>query len=151
MRLAYLSMHPAPYEDAFLSLIDDNQSINTNIFFLVPNAQVHLYWKICASKYNSTILSDWSTPWWKLLVILLRKVVFQNQYDLVLWPGYGNKAVIFAVFISALMGIRYGIKADSIREEKRSMLARLIKKYIIHNADVIFVPGAASREFFLRQ
>lgn len=148
MNLAYLSMHPAPYESAFLKNIACSDKVKTDILFLFPNDLFHKYWNLPATKYRTSTLSEWSAPWWRLLFTLLRKVVFSRKYDLSVWPGYANKATIAAVVICALTGRKYGIKADSIREGKLSSIAFWVKKFIIQRASVIFVPGVAGQKFF---
>jgi len=77
----------------------------------------------------------------------LGRYVFSQKYDFVCWSAYHPYWLTLPIVLSALMGKKYAIALDSVREEGGGWLARKIKKLIFGRASFLWVPGLASRRF----
>ena len=148
MRFAYISNHPAPYRDAFLSRFVKTTGLEVSVFSMFPNDSGHDFWNLKAPDYDAPVLAQYSESRWKLLWRLLRRFVFTRKYDLVFWPGIFCFYLKIPILLCALCGKPYAFSADSVKQPPVGRLAFLIKRFIISHAAFIFVPGEASVDFF---
>ena len=150
MKIAFVSAHPAPYRDPFLRRISANPGIETKIFSLFADDNAHSFWNLEKRGYPSELIGERSEHWFRLFIRLVRRVVF-GGFDFIIWPGFHRPCVKAAIILCALMGKRYGFCADSIAQPRRVGFAIAIKRFVVRHAKMVFVPGNASKAFFMRE
>ena len=148
MKLAIVSAHPAPYRDPFLRRIAKRKDVDVKIYSLFSDDKAHAFWNLESHGYPSGLIGRRSEHWLFLFVRLVRRVIF-GGYDFILWPGFHRPCVKAAVVCCALLGKKYGFCADTISQPRRSKLSMIIKRFVVRHAKLIFVPGAASKNFFV--
>ena len=148
MRVAYISNHPAPYRDAFLSRFVKIPDLDVSVFSMFPNDSGHDFWNLKTPDYDAPVLAQYGESRWKLLWRLLRGFVFTRKYDIVFWPGIFCFYLKIPILLCALFRKRYAFSADSVKQPPISRLAFGIKRYIVGHAAFVFVPGEASVGFF---
>lgn len=147
MKFAFVSAHPAPYRDPFLRRLVKEPGIETKIYTMFNDDKAHHYWQLGDLGYESVLIGRRDEHWLKLYWRLLTKVMF-GGYDVICWPGFHRPCVRAAIITSALLGQKYGFCADSVRQPKRSGITMLVKRFVVGRASFIFVPGAASKNFY---
>ena len=150
MNLAFVSAHPAPYRDPFLRRLAACKAIDTKIFSLFSDDNDHAFWNLEEHGYPSELIGKRSEHWFRLFLRLVRRVIF-GGFDFIVWPGFHRPCTKAAMFVCALLGKRYGFCADSIVQPSRGGFAMAIKRFVVGRAAMIFVPGKASRDFFVKE
>ena len=148
MKLAIVSAHPAPYRDPFLRRIAGCSDVNVKIYSLFSDDKAHAFWNLESHGYPSELIGRRSEHWIFLFVRLVRHVIF-GGYDFILWPGFHRPCVKAAVVCCASLGKEYGFCADTVSQPRRSKLSMVIKRFVVSRAKLVFVPGAASKNFFV--
>lgn len=150
-RFAFISSHPAPYRDAFISKLSRTEAFEVDIYSLFKEDRCHRFWNLEEPQYSSRlIVTDDKMPFCCILWALLRRFVF-GGYDVVCWPGFSPLYLSICMGIQALLGKRYVFVADTVQQKKIGLLSFLFKRWLVRNASLIFVPGLKSKEFFIRQ
>lgn len=149
MKLAFVSAHPAPYRDPFLRRLACRTDIDVEIFSLFADDNDHSFWDLEEHGYPTELIGKRSEHWFRLFMRLLRRVIF-GGFDFITWPGFHRPCTKAAMIACALLGKRYGFCADSICQPDRGGIAMAIKRFVVRRASFIFVPGKASRDFFVK-
>lgn len=148
-RIAFISNHPAPYRDPFLGLVTQRDDIQVDVFSLFEEDTGHSFWELESPPYVNTVLvREPRPPKWKTLCMLLKRFVF-SSYDCVCWPGFLVDYLTVCMFIQAVLGKAYVISADTVSQKPISKLAFWVKRFIVRHAKFVFVPGVASKRFFM--
>ena len=152
MRIAFISMHPAPYRDALIERLVGSFTGEIDVFHLYDSDVGHKFWALSEPKYRATCIvgNGDNVSQLQLLLRLLRLFVFIKKYDCVVWPGYVQWSVRAALLISALLGRKYVLSIDSVEQPPIGKLAFGIKKWMIKHAVALFVPGEASKVFLMK-
>lgn len=150
MKLAIVSAHPAPYRDPFLRRIANRKDVDVKIFSLFSDDKAHGFWNLEEHGYPSELIGKRNENWFHLFLRLLRRVIFVG-FDVICWPGFHRPCTKVAMIVCALLGKRYGFCADSITQPKRGGISMAIKRFVVKRASFIFVPGKASRDFFVKE
>ena len=150
MKLAFVSAHPAPYRDPFLRRLAARTDIDVKIFSLFSDDNNHSFWNLEEHGYPSELIGKRSEHWFRLFLRLLRRVILGGS-DVICWPGFHRPCTKAAMIACALFGKRYGFCADSICQPDRGGIAMTIKRFVVRRASFIFVPGKASRDFFVKE
>lgn len=149
MRLAFISIHPAPYRDGLLKRLACDHRLSVDVYTEQLYDKGHAFWNLGESPYPirpmplrncGKIVSEVA-----LVVSLLMR-----RYDLVFFPGFRLYGVV-VMTIFALIHKRYGYGADTIKESRRLKLWRWMKRVLVRHADFVFVPGRAGKDFFIRE
>jgi len=148
MKLAFVSAHPAPYRDPFLRRLAKESAVETKIFSLFSDDNGHAYWDLGAHGYDSELIGR-RDEYWLLLFWRLYRRVISGGYDVICWPGFHRPCTKLAMVVCALLGKKYGFCADSIVQPGRSGLMMCIKRFVVRRASFIFVPGLASKRFYV--
>lgn len=147
--IAFISNHPAPYRDPFLNLIVKREDIKVDVFSLFDEDTAHAFWNITKPQYNNIVLVHKPRPpKWKITWMLLKKFVF-SSYDCVCWPGFLLSYLTICMFVQALLKKEYVICADTVSQKPISKFAFWVKKFIVRRAKFVFVPGLASKKYFM--
>lgn len=149
MKIAFVSNHPAPYRDPFLNRIVKDPRIECDVYSLFPRDAGHAFWNLTRPEYNQTVIVPKPRPKLRVFFYLLKTFVW-GRYDCTVWPGFLLWYLVLAMFISALLGKRYGFTADTVQQLPISRIAFAIKRFIIRRSSIILVPGVASRDYFVR-
>ena len=149
MKLAFVSAHPAPYRDPFLRRLACGTDIDVKIFSLFADDNAHSFWNLEEHGYPSELIGQRSEHWFLLFIRLVRRVVF-GGFDFIIWPGFHRPCTRAAMLTCAVLGKKYGFCADSITQPKRGGFSMAIKRFVVRRAAMIFVPGKASRDFFVK-
>lgn len=147
MKVAFISNHPAPYRDPLLNRLVKEPSVNTFVYSLFPMDKGHSFWELSHPEYENIVLVPKSKSRFIIFLNLLRKFVF-GDFDLVVWPGFLLWYLTASMFVSAILGRRYGFSADTVEQSHISRFAFLIKRFIIRRAAIVIVPGKASKKYF---
>lgn len=150
MRIAFISNHPAPYRDAFLGKLVHEPGIETDVFSLFPYDSGHKFWDLKDQPYRAEVLCPNHGTRLSICWKLLRRFLFA-RYDMIVWPGYFAWYLSVPLFLSAMLGRRYAFCADSVAQPAIGRFARFVKRTIVRRAAFVFVPGKASRDFFMRE
>lgn len=150
MKLAFVSAHPAPYRDPFLRRLIARTDIDVKIFSLFSDDNDHSFWNLENHGYPSELIGKRSEHWFRLFVRLVRRVVF-GGFDFIMWPGFHRPCTKAAMLACAFLGKKYGFCADSITQPKRGGFAMAMKRFVVRRAAMIYVPGKASRDFFMKE
>lgn len=149
MKIAFVSNHPAPYRDDFLWCLVQREEFTTEVYSLVPNDNGHAFWKLKKPPYDNKIIGSHTDPAWKFCVRCLR-LLFKG-YDFICWPGIFGWYLKMPVLVSALLGLRYAITADTVEQIPLSWFKRKMKRFIVRRASLVFVPGRASMNYFMKE
>ncbi|MGI6495526.1 MAG: glycosyltransferase [Kiritimatiellia bacterium] len=150
MRVAFISNHPAPYRDAFLSRLVSAMQGQLTVFSELPCDTGHPFWELDKPDYVAEVLVPAGTAKTTACYVFMRRFVF-GPYDFVMWPGIMKPYIIIPLIVSAVLGRKYGFVADTVRQRRIPVWARWIKSFIVHRASMIFVPGAAGRAFWMNE
>lgn len=152
MTLAFVSAHPAPYRDPFLRRLSglESDAFQLKIYTLYSSDNAHSFWNLGDHGYDSEIVGIRGTHWFIMFWRLFRKVIC-GSYDVICWPGFHRPCTKWAMVLCALIGRRYGFCADSIEQPQRGGLMMAVKRFVIRRSSFIFVPGHASKDFFVRE
>lgn len=149
MRLAFISIHPAPYRDGLLKRLACDPRLSVDVYTEQMYDKGHAFWDLGESPYPirpmplrnfGKIVSGVA-----LIVALLK-----GRYNLAFFPGFRLYGVV-AMTLFALIHKRYGYGADTIKENSRLKLWRWMKRFLVRHADFVFVPGRAGKDFFIRE
>lgn len=149
MKIAFISMHPAPYRDELIGRIVDNASLDVDVYNYFSFDKGHDFWGLEKARFNATELYANKSSFIRTVWRLLRLFVFSRKYDFVMWPGWTYKPLLIPMFVSALFKLDYGFSADTVEQRKIGWVMFLFKKFLIRRAKMIFVPGAAGKSFFV--
>ena len=149
MKLAFISNHPAPYRDPFLNRLVKSQHFQADVYSLFPRDSGHSFWNLTKPEYDQVVIVPKPCSKVKTFLFLIRKFVF-GKYECTIWPGFLLWYLTACMLMLALLGKKYGFTADTVSQLPISKFAFAIKRFIIKRAALIFVPGAASREYFVR-
>ena len=150
-KIAYISIHPAPYRDAFLSRIVRTNSFSVDVYSVYSTDEGHKFWDLSDAEYDYVVLAPNGNCGLRVFVRLLRLFVFSRRYDVVIWPGYVNWCIRACIFLSAILGKRYGFVADTAVQRKLCWMARIVKGYFVRRASIISVVGCAGRRVFEKE
>ena len=150
-RIAIISSHPAPYRDAFLTEIVRQYPLGVDVYSLFSYDKGHSYWNLKDAQYSPINLKAEEKSSLRMIAILVMLFVVYRKYDFVLWPCWAYRCLKLPIFISALFGKNYGLCADSIEQKAINWLLLKVKQFVIKRAKVVFVPGKAGVDFFIRQ
>ena len=150
MRVAFVSNHPAPYRDPFLGRIVKRSDIEVDVYSLFSEDTGHRFWGLESPPYrNKVLVPEPCPPKWRTLLKLLRMFVF-GKYDCVCWPGFHWSYLIECMILQVLLGKKYVISADTVSQRPTGWISFHIKRLLVRHAHMIFVPGIASRDYFVR-
>lgn len=138
-KFAIISLHPAPYRDDLYSHLYKNGYI-FDLFVLDKLDFGHSEWKYNGPKLNINYIGN---NFIKLIISILK-----NNYSLIFIPGYSRLVPIVILIYSLLFNRNFVLISDSISEESSNFCKKFFKKLIYRKAKYIYVPGAASRDFF---
>lgn len=148
MKVAFISNHPAPYRDAFLSRFVKVQGLDVSVFSMFPNDAGHAFWNLKTPDYEAPVLAQHNESRVKLFWRLIKGFVFTRRYDIVVWPGLFCFYQKIPLTICALLGKRYAFVADSVKQPPISRIGFAFKRFLVRHASLIFVPGEAGVKFF---
>lgn len=148
MKIAFISMHPAPYRDVFIEKLVQNNPKNVDVFNYLSLDKGHDFWGLEASTFKVEELGGSKLSFFRMTIKLLRMFVFSKKYDFVMWPGWTYKPLFIPIFLSALFRKKFGFSADTIKQGKISKLGFILKRFVVNRAKIILVPGEAGRLFF---
>ena len=146
-KIAFISCHPAPYRDSFISRCVSILGESISVYSQYPCDKGHSFGETKNSQYVSETLNPDGRSSVRLLVGVLRKFVF-GDYALVIWPGFMDWYIVFAMFVSALFGTKYGFSADTVKQRPIGLVSHALKKFVVRHASIILVPGQKSKHFF---
>lgn len=147
MKIAFISRHPAPYRDPLMARLNSAMVGEIEFFNELPFDDGHGFWDLKEHGYSASDLYPNGLGRIGRLAHLLKKFVF-GQYDFVLWSGFIAAEMTVAMFVSAVLGKRYGFAADTAKQAPLRGLRKFIKKTIVRRASLIFVPGEAGARFW---
>lgn len=147
MKTAFISRHPAPYRDPLMARLSAAKGKDIDFFNELPFDDGHGFWDLKEHGYSASDLYPKGLGRVGRLAHLLKKFVF-GRYDFILWPGFIATEMTIAMFVSAVLGKRYGFAADTVKQAPLKGLRKFIKKTIVRRASLIFVPGEAGARFW---
>ena len=150
-KIAIISTHPAPYRDSFLRALVHEDTFDIDVYSLFSYDKGQSYWGLKDGGYHPINLHAERHSLIFTTLKLLHLFVFSHKYEFVLWPCWAYKCLKLPIFLSAVLGRKYALGADSVAQEPLMKVLMAIKTYVIKHAQFIFVPGRASQEFFLKQ
>ena len=133
---ALLVMHKAPYRDAVTDLIA--AAGNVDVFPILGNDPNHRW-----AGFGGSEIDLWC-PW--LTLRLVRRFCLGGSYRFVVWPAYMPHWLLIPICVTALLGKRYAISLDTIKESC-GRFGKMVKRYIFTRAEFLWVPGKAARRF----
>jgi glycosyltransferase involved in cell wall biosynthesis len=146
--MAFISMHPAPYRDAFIEKLVQNNPKKVDVFNYLSSDKGHDFWGLEASTFKVEELGGSKLSFFRMTFKLLRMFVFSRKYDFVMWPGWTYKPLFIPIFLSALFRKKFGFSADTVKQGKISKIGFILKRFVVNRAKIILVPGEAGRLFF---
>lgn len=151
MKVAFISMHPAPYRDALIGALVKGLDGAVDVYNLYDSDAGHKFWELPKPSYTSKCITDGMSvsSRFRLLMRLLKMFVFNARYACVIWPGYVEWPVRIAIITSALLGKKYVLSIDSVEQPPVGKLAFAVKRWMIRRAALVFVPGQASKSFMM--
>ena len=148
MKMAFISMHPAPYRNSFISVLVNDPSLDVDVFILLSFDKGHDFWGLKKPAFDVHELEANKRSWVKTTWRLLRNFIFSRKYDFVMWPGWTYSCLLLPIFMSSILGLRYGFVADTVEQRDIGKLAFWIKRLVVRRAKMVFVPGNAAEKFF---
>lgn len=147
MKVAFISRHPAPYRDPLLKRLAADSRLSVEIFNELPLDAGHDFWDLKEHGYEARDLYPKGAGRVRRIGHLLTTFVF-GKYDFVLWSGFNTLEPTLAILIAALLGKRYGFMADTVAQRPIAGVRAWLKRIIVRNASLIFVPGEAGASFW---
>lgn len=148
IKFAFISSHPAPYRDELLGRLVKISEIETTVYTEWTFDKFHTYWNLENPPYEINQFAPPKDSKIRILWRVLGTFVF-GPYDCVCWNGFPPRLyMMFPLMLSAILGKKYGIYADSVIERHGRGLLHWLKSFIIKRAAFFFVPGNASIKFF---
>ena len=150
-KIAFFSIHPAPYRDPFLTALSECCGIELHVYSYQEIDFGHNFWNLPAPKYSNVVLKSVTqkgvlrTFHWPLF-----KIVF-SQYDLYVFPGFLHLTSVIGALLCFVLHKKYVISADTVADSDSSTLKKKLKMKLIKNASFLFVPGKASAHYFCKR
>lgn len=149
LRIAVLSVHPAPYRDPLISKLSesDDLTIHTYVFYDLDSG--HKEWNYLSPNYSFTLgvpLLKYNGDYlhWNII-----KKINTKNYDFIIIPGYYRLSSLFSILKCIFYKIPYAIIADSTKDAvKRNIFKDFLIKKFYDYSNFIWVPGKASRNYF---
>ena len=153
MKIAFISMHPAPYRDALIGKFIHSFHGDVDVFNLYGSDVGHKYWLLSEPAYTTTciVAETERISQLRLSFRLMSRFVFSRRYGCVVWPGYVQWSVRAAILMSALFRKKYILSIDSVEQPHISKVVFAIKKWMVKHAALLFVPGKASKTFLMER
>lgn len=153
MKVAFISMHPAPYRDSLIGALIKSLDGVVDVYNLYDSDVGHKFWALSTPSYASKCITEGMSGASRLRLLkrLLTMFVFNARYSCVIWPGYVEWPVRMAILISALLGKKYVLSIDSVEQPPIGKLAFAVKRWMIQHAALAFVPGLASKKFLMEK
>ena len=149
MKVAVLSIHPAPYRDPVFAAVHRRKNVELHVFTMFDTDRGHPYRGDVVAGYPHTPLG-WG---WRLLphsyvhpgiVAALRR----GGFDAVVVPGYNHGTSVLATLFCCMTGTPLIYSADTTSFVARPGWRTVLTRIILKKCGAVWVPGAASREYF---
>lgn len=150
-KIAFFSIHPAPYRDPFLAALSEYCGIELHVYSYQDIDFGHNFWNLPAPRYSNTVLKSvtkkgvFSTYHWSLF-----KIIF-SRYNLYVFPGFLHLTSVIGALLCFVLHKKYVISADTVADSESSILKKALKQKLIKNACFLFVPGKASVHYFRKR
>jgi len=141
-RIAIGEMHPAPYRQPVLDRICSAGAFDVDVFSNRAIDVGHAW-----AGFGEADRTLYRGNGVAALFRALKRYVFSREYDLVCWSAYYPFWLTLPLVLSALLGKKYALALDSVREEGSGRFGCKIKELIFGRACFLWVPGLASRRF----
>lgn len=150
MKIAFFSIHPAPYRDPLLNYLSQKEGVVLDVFSYQAVDYGHDFWKLDEPQYRNISLKTLPGTRGKLHRGILKTVLFSG-YDVFFWPGFLSFSSLLGMWLCALLRKHYVVTLDSVKDSgsKKNKLREFIKKFFFNHAKLLFVPGAASANFLM--
>jgi len=149
VKAAVILTHPAPYREAVLRRLRDDRRIQ--IYAPAIFACDFGHHDMGLGEDSAAIAADVPTLYpgiidgvkvaWRLI-----RRFSGRKYDFVVWPAYAPWWLTFPIAVRSVLGRRYAIALDTVRESGGAFL-RAVKSWLFRKADFLWVPGLASRRY----
>ena len=153
LKVALLLMHPSPYRDAVAQRLLADGRFSLNVFYLFGEDFGHsgmgLGETAAPLSGKTTTLHPSGFAALRLMWRLVWRFAVGGKHDLVVWPAYAPWWLTVGVVIRAMLGRKYGLSLDTIRE-RCGWFSRTIKRFVFSRAQFLWVPGAASQKFLVK-
>ncbi len=147
MKIAFFSIHPAPYRDPFLETLSKEKGIELHVYTYYKFDKGHDFWNLPPPRYDNHLLSPVPLTHSRLHRGLF-KILFFMKFDFFCWPDYSTPTTLLGILLCILFKKPYAISADSISEPTQKTSVKKIKQILLTHASFLFVPGKASETFF---
>jgi glycosyltransferase involved in cell wall biosynthesis len=147
IKLAILSIHPAPYRDPFYNELAKRADLELTVWTYYNYDQGHKAWNLDTLKYNNIFFKSRINLFGNIFFLDILKI-FSKSYDYIVIPGFSEFTSISAIFLAILLRKKFIITADTIQDNRKSVFLKKIKKSILNRSSFIWVPGKASEYYF---
>lgn len=150
LKIALQLMHPSPYRDIVASKLQGSKAFELDIAYLFSEDYGHanngLGKTVDAIAGDSRTLYPKGFLAFRLMWRLLKRFVFGDKYDLVIWTAYAPWWITLPIVARAAFGKNFAIAIDTVSDDC-GWLAHRIKHFVLSRAKFLWVPGEASKRF----
>lgn len=163
-KIAIINLWPTPYKDPIYRRFYElyNETYDVIVYYLNDHDAGHSYQTIEKRNYNSVIINKENNSNYRSFKFWNQarefKQFFVNEFlvkkvDCVIVPGHGNSLCIGAIKAAETIHIPFIYAADTIANDTGNVLKKLLRstitKRFLHRSKALWVPGAASKKYFI--
>lgn len=153
LKIALLLMHPSPYRDAVAKRLRTDARFSLDVFYLFGEDFGHSGMGLGETAGplagKTATLHPGGFAALCLMWRLAWRFAVRGTYDFVVWPAYAPWWLTVGVALRALLGRKYCLALDTIRESC-GWHSRAIKRFVFSRAKFLCVPGEASQRFLVQ-
>ncbi|HAW09322.1 MAG TPA: hypothetical protein DCW42_09225 [Bacteroidetes bacterium] len=153
--VAFISIHPAPYRNATLSKIHQRNNFKLQVWTMFQEDAGHSYWDLEQEDYPTINLGrSFGIKGCYFHADIIISLI-RESFDVLLVPGYSHLSTLAALVYCKIIGKPFIYSADTVPSlgdrQLKNPIRDSITNWIINNASAFWVPGKASKLFFLEK
>jgi len=153
MKVAYLSIHPAPYRDPVLAAVHRRGNLELHVFTMFAGDVGHPYQRVVLNEYSNTSLGKGyklKVPWNSWLHPAILPALWRGGFDVIVVPGYNHATSVLAMLFCWVTNTPLVFSCDAIDFGDQSHRREVLLRFILKRSAAALVPGAESRTYLKR-
>lgn len=151
MKVAFISIHPAPYRDDTLQLLSEKKDIQLDVYNMADVPDNHKEWEY---KNNSKIQHFLKKACDLPIVGLTNFDIFKRvkNHDILIICSYYPGTSLLALIYAWVHKVPYVYCCDAVKDGKKfKLIKKLLTKKIYGKAKSLWVPGGMSKDYYINQ
>jgi len=154
LRVAFITIHPAPYRDPTLELVYQRGVVDIEVVFLFGHIDWHPYWEIKDEpSFPSIVLGEREPKDTGARFTGILRLLRQRRYDVVFISGYQHFTMLLALSYCIASNTPFVFVSDSILQGPHPRWKWLVRylpvRLLARTMSAAWVPGRAARDHWV--